>query len=45
MVERRTSWVDSEAADSFCEEMDGQFNSDGNFDFREYDLVIVLLFN
>ncbi|KAG6397529.1 hypothetical protein SASPL_143698 [Salvia splendens] len=39
VVERRTSWVQSEAAHSFCEEMDGQFNMDGNLDFTKYDLT------
>ncbi|KAG6401154.1 hypothetical protein SASPL_138000 [Salvia splendens] len=42
VVERRTSWVESEAAHSFCEEMDGQFNMDGNFDFTKYDLTGVV---
>ncbi|KAG6416106.1 hypothetical protein SASPL_123530 [Salvia splendens] len=39
VVERRTTWLESEAVHSFCEEMDGQFNMDGNFDFTKYDMT------
>ncbi|KAG6426945.1 hypothetical protein SASPL_111184 [Salvia splendens] len=39
VVERRTTWLESEAVHSFCEEMDGQFNMDENFDFTKYDMT------
>ncbi|XP_042008541.1 uncharacterized protein LOC121757117 [Salvia splendens] len=45
VVERRTTWLESEAVHSFCEEMDGQFNMDGNFDFTKYDMIFFPIFS
>ncbi|XP_042020033.1 uncharacterized protein LOC121767774 [Salvia splendens] len=39
VVERRASWEKSEAASTFCDEIDGQFNGTGTFDITQHDLT------
>ena len=40
MVERRPSWEESEAAATFCEEMDSHFYGTGTFDITKYDFEL-----